>query len=50
MNALYDEWFGNKHYWFTNDYKIDIYLCDKYFRYINETYLIYENYINGAEY
>ena len=43
LNELYDEWFSNKDYWFSKDIKIDTYLCDKYYKYIEDTYDIYES-------
>ncbi len=48
LNELYDEWFSNKDYWFSKDNKIDTYLCDKYYKYIEDTYDIYEIYINNV--
>ena len=44
---LYDEWFSNKDYWFSKNSKIDVYLCDKYYKYIEITENIYENYKNN---
>ena len=34
LNELYDEWFSNRDYWFSKNSKIDVYLCDKYYKYI----------------
>ena len=48
LNELYDEWFSNKDYWFSKNSKIDTYLCDKYYKYIENTNYIYENYKNNA--
>jgi tRNA(Ile)-lysidine synthetase-like protein len=47
LNELYDEWFSNKDYWFSKNSKIDVYLCDKYYKYIEITNNIYENYKNN---
>lgn len=33
---LYNEWFQNKHYWFSKNRKIDEYLCNKYFASVKE--------------
>jgi len=44
---LYDEWFSNKDYWFSKNSKIDVYLCDKYYKYTEITENIYENYKNN---
>jgi tRNA(Ile)-lysidine synthetase-like protein len=41
---LYDEWFNNKDWWFSKNSKIDVYLCDKYYNYIEDAYNIYEEY------
>ena len=46
LNELYDEWYHNKNYWFSKNSKIDTYLCDKYYKYIESTKDIYENYKN----
>ena len=43
---LYYEWFDNKDWWFSNNNKVDVYLCDKYFGYINSTFNIYNEYSN----
>ena len=43
---LYYEWFDNKDWWFSNNNKIDVYLCDKYFGFINSTLIIYKEYSN----
>jgi tRNA(Ile)-lysidine synthetase-like protein len=43
---LYNEWFDNKDWWFSNNNKIDVYLCDKYFGFINSTLIIYKEYSN----
>jgi len=43
---LYYEWFDNKDWWFSNNNKVDVYLCDKYFGYINSTFIIYNEYSN----
>jgi tRNA(Ile)-lysidine synthetase-like protein len=43
---LYNEWFDNKDWWFSNNNQIDVYLCDKYFGYINSTLIIYKEYTN----
>jgi tRNA(Ile)-lysidine synthetase-like protein len=48
LNELYDEWYRNKDYWFSKNSKIDTYLCDKYYKYIENTNDIYENYKNNA--
>lgn len=50
IDVLYDEWFSNKHYWFSKEISIDKYLCDKYFKYITDTKAIYINYLNGIKY
>ena len=50
LRELYDEWFGNKDYWFSKNSKIDVYLCDKYYKYIEITENIYENYKNNQYY
>ena len=42
---LYYEWFDNKDWWFSNNNKVDVYLCDKYFGYINSTFIIYNEYL-----
>ncbi len=47
LRELYDEWFSNKDYWFSKNSKIDVYLCDKYYKYIEITENIYENYKNN---
>lgn len=47
LNELYNEWFSNKDYWFSKNSKIDVYLCDKYYKYIDITKNIYENYKNN---
>ena len=47
LNELYDEWFSNRDYWFSKNSKIDVYLCDKYYKYIEITKNIYENYKNN---
>ena len=39
LKELYYEWFDNKHYWFNKDIEIDKYLCDKYFRLLNEDHI-----------
>ena len=44
LNELYDEWFSNRDYWFSKNSKIDVYLCDKYYKYIESTSYIYESY------
>jgi len=44
---LYDEWFSNRDYWFSKNSKIDVYLCDKYYKYIDITHNIYDNYKNN---
>ena len=41
---LYDEWFNNKDWWFSKNNKIDVYLCDKYYKYIEISYDIYDEY------
>jgi tRNA(Ile)-lysidine synthetase-like protein len=50
LNELYDEWFSNRDYWFSKNSKIDVYLCDKYYKYIEITNNIYENYKNNLCY
>ncbi len=47
LRELYDEWFSNRDYWFSKNSKIDVYLCDKYYKYIEITENIYENYKNN---
>jgi len=42
---LYNEWFENEKYWFSKIEKNDIYLSDKYFKYIIDVDNIYDNYI-----
>ncbi len=44
LNELYDEWFSNRDYWFSKNSKIDVYLCDKYYKYIESASYIYESY------
>ena len=41
---FYDEWFNNKDWWFSKNNKIDVYLCDKYYKYIEISYDIYDEY------
>ena len=41
---LYYEWFDNKDWWFSKNNKIDVYLCDKYYKYIEISYDIYDEY------
>jgi len=45
---LYDEWFNNKDWWFSKNSKIDVYLCDKYYKYIEISYDIYDEYCKDA--
>lgn len=47
LRELYDEWFSNRDYWFSKNSKIDVYLCDKYYKYIDITEIIYDNYKNN---
>lgn len=53
LNELYDEWFSNRDFWFSKNSKIDVYLCDKYYKnldmtdIINITDNIYDNYSNN---
>ena len=30
LKELYNDWFTNKEYWFSQNTKFDTYLCDKY--------------------
>lgn len=41
---LYDEWFNNNVFWFSKNHKNDIYLSEKYFKYIIDVDYIHENY------
>lgn len=41
---LYYEWLNNKEWWFSKNSQIDVYLCDKYYRYLADTDNIYEEY------
>ena len=41
---LYNDWFNNDTYWFNKIEKNDIYLSDKYFKYIIDVDNIYDNY------
>jgi len=50
LNELYDEWFSNRDYWFSKNSKIDVYLCDKYYKYIESTSYIYESYKKNPPY
>lgn len=43
---LYEEWFTNKDWWFSKNNKNDVYLCDKYYKYIIDVYRICEQYNN----
>jgi tRNA(Ile)-lysidine synthetase-like protein len=50
IDILYDEWFSNNKYWFSKEFSIDTYLCDKYLKYIIDTTVIYNNTLNGIIY
>ena len=43
---LYYEWLNNKEWWFSKNSQIDVYLSDKYYRYLYDVCNIYENYTN----
>jgi len=39
LSELYYEWFNNEKYWFDKQFKNDIYLTTKYYKYVNKIYL-----------
>ena len=43
---LYYEWLDNKEWWFSKNSQIDVYLSDKYYRYLSDACNICENYTN----
>tara|TARA_B000000437_G_scaffold180875_1_gene136916 strand:- start:3296 stop:4897 length:1602 start_codon:yes stop_codon:yes gene_type:complete len=43
---LYNDWFDNKTFWFSQLSENDIYLSNKYFKYINDTDYIFNNCYN----
>ncbi len=47
---LYYEWLDNKEWWFSKNSQIDVYLCDKYYRYLCYTCNIYEEYSKYGDY
>ena len=47
---LYYEWLDNKEWWFSKNSQIDVYLCDKYYRYLCYACNIYEEYSKYGNY